>query len=192
MVFVLKQGPSPERFSSLCAIWLRQMPWGSRPDVGGTKLLALFFFHYGQFLFGNNYKINCLNYIHIWQESQQLSCGNTCEIWMWYTTGPAIYYDAHDSDIIMSAMTSKITGISIVWRTVWSGTHERKHQSSASLAFVRGIHWWSVDSPHKRPVTWKVFPFDDVIMSWHWCVPHTLYYSRPCYKKTKRYLFAVD
>ena len=36
---------------------------------------------------------------------------------------------------------------------------------SASLAFVRGIHWWSVNSPHKGPVTRKMFPFDDVIMN---------------------------
>ena len=40
-----------------------------------------------------------------------------------------------------------------------------KHQSSASLAFVRGIHRWPVNSPHKRPVMRKMFPFDDVIMS---------------------------
>ena len=40
----------------------------------------------------------------------------------------------------------------------------RKPQSSASLAFVRGIHRWPVNSPHKGPVMWKVFPFDDVIM----------------------------
>ena len=41
----------------------------------------------------------------------------------------------------------------------------RKHQSSASLAFVWGIHRWPVNSPHKAPVTQKMFPFDDVIMS---------------------------
>ena len=39
-----------------------------------------------------------------------------------------------------------------------------KHQSSASLAFVRGIHRWPVNSPHKGPLTRKFFPFDDVIM----------------------------
>ena len=37
-------------------------------------------------------------------------------------------------------------------------------QSSASLFFVRGIHQWPVNSPHKWPVTRKMFPFDDVIM----------------------------
>ena len=43
-------------------------------------------------------------------------------------------------------------------------TYQREHQSSASLAFVRGIHRWLVNFPHKGPVTRKMFPFDDVIM----------------------------
>ena len=47
---------------------------------------------------------------------------------------------------------------------IYSGTDQRKHQSSASLAFVRGIHWKPVNSPHKWPATWKIFSFDDVIM----------------------------
>ena len=46
----------------------------------------------------------------------------------------------------------------------YSGADQRKQQSSASLAFVRGIHRRPVNSPHKRPVTLKMFPFDDVIM----------------------------
>ena len=41
---------------------------------------------------------------------------------------------------------------------------KKKHQSSASLAFVRGIHRWPVVSAHKGPVTRKMFPFDDAIM----------------------------
>ena len=48
--------------------------------------------------------------------------------------------------------------------TVYSGADQRKHQSSTSLAFVRGIHRWPVNSPHKWPVARKMFPFDDVIM----------------------------
>ena len=47
---------------------------------------------------------------------------------------------------------------------VCSGADQRKHQSAASLAFVRGIHRWPVDSPQKGPVTRKMFPFDDVII----------------------------
>ena len=70
----------------------------------------------------------------------------------------------HYSDIIMSAMASQTTGVSIVYATVCSGADQRKHQSSAPLAFVRGIHRSPVNSPHQGPVTRKIFPFDDVIM----------------------------
>ena len=45
-----------------------------------------------------------------------------------------------------------------------AGNSPVRHQISASLVFVRGIHLWPVDSPHKGPVTWKIFPFHDVIM----------------------------
>ena len=68
------------------------------------------------------------------------------------------------SDVIMSAMASQIAGASTVDLIVCSGASQRKYQSSASLAFVRGIHWGSVNSPHKGPVTRKMLPFDDVIM----------------------------
>ena len=62
-------------------------------------------------------------------------------------------------------MASQITSLAIVYSNVYSGTDERKHQSSASLFFVQGIHRWPINSPHKGPVTRKMFPFDDVIMS---------------------------
>ena len=64
----------------------------------------------------------------------------------------------------MGAMASQITSLTIVHSTVYSGADQRKHQSSASMAFVRGIHRWPVNSPHKWSVTRKMFPFDDVIM----------------------------
>ena len=70
----------------------------------------------------------------------------------------------HYTDVIMGAMVSQITSLTIVYSTVYSGADQRKHQSTASLAFVRGIHRWPVNSPHKSPVTRKLFPFDDVIM----------------------------
>ena len=70
----------------------------------------------------------------------------------------------HYSDEIMSAMASQITDVSIVYSTVCAGADQRKHQSSASLAFVRGIHRRPVNSPHKGPVTRKTFPFGYVIM----------------------------
>ena len=71
----------------------------------------------------------------------------------------------HYSDAIMNAVASQITGVSIVCFTVCLGTDQRKYQSSASLIFVRGIHRQPVNSAHTGPVTWKMFPLDDVIMS---------------------------
>ena len=68
------------------------------------------------------------------------------------------------NDVIMSAMASQITSLTIVYSTVYSGLDQRKHQSSATLAFVRGNHRWPVNSPHKGPVTRKMFPFDGVII----------------------------
>ena len=64
----------------------------------------------------------------------------------------------------MGAMASQITSLAIVYSTLYSDADQRKHGSSASLAFVRGIHWGPVNSPHKWPVTRKMFPFHDVIM----------------------------
>ena len=67
-------------------------------------------------------------------------------------------------DVTMGAMPPQITSLTIVYSRVYSGTVQRKHQCSASLAFVRGIHRGPVISPHKWPATRKIFPFDDVIM----------------------------
>ena len=64
----------------------------------------------------------------------------------------------------MSAIASQITSLTVVYSTVYSDADQREHESSASLAFVRGIHRGPVNSLHKWPVTRKMFPFDDVIM----------------------------
>ena len=69
----------------------------------------------------------------------------------------------HDNNVIMSAMASKITSLTIVYSTVLLDADQSKYQSSASLAFVRGIDRWPVNSLHKGPETRKMFPFDDVI-----------------------------
>ena len=81
----------------------------------------------------------------------------------------------HYNDVIMGPTASHITSLTIVFSTVYSDAGQRKHQSSASLAFVWGIHRGPVNSPHKWPVTRKMFPFDDVIVGIHrWPVdsPH--------------------
>ena len=55
-----------------------------------------------------------------------------------YTLNAIVLY--HYDDVIMGAMASQITSLTIVYSTVYSGADQSKHQSSASLAFVRGIH----------------------------------------------------
>ena len=74
------------------------------------------------------------------------------------------YWCYHYSDVIMGAMASQITSLSSICSTVCSGADQRKHQISASMAFVRGIHQWPVNSPHNGPVTRKFVQFDDVMM----------------------------
>ena len=69
------------------------------------------------------------------------------------------------SDVMMSAIASQISSLTIVYSTVYSDADQRKYQRSASLAFVRGIHRWPVNSPHKGPVKRKTFTFDDVIIN---------------------------
>ena len=68
------------------------------------------------------------------------------------------------NDVIIGTIASQITSLMIAFSTIYLDTDQRTHQSSASLAFVRGIHRRPVNSPHKWPVTRKMFPFDDVIM----------------------------
>ena len=93
-----------------------------------------------------------------------VSVKNTCH-------GASILMESMESvrynDVIMDSMASQITSLTIVYLAVYSWADQRKHQSYASLAFVRGIHRGPVNFPHKRPVTRKMFPFDDVIM-WLW------------------------
>ena len=107
------------------------------------------------------------------------SCGTQILIWWWrqcrqrwwygsrsHSGNVLLFcYDIHYNIVIMGAMASQITSLTIVYSTVYSGADQRKHRSSASLAFVRGIHRSPVNSLHKGPVTRKMFPFDDVIMN---------------------------
>ena len=79
---------------------------------------------------------------------------------IWNTKQSTSHYD----DVIMTMLASQITSLTVVYSIVYSGVNQRKHQSSASLAFVREIHRGPMNFPHKWPVTRKMFPFDDVIM----------------------------
>ena len=72
------------------------------------------------------------------------------------------------------ARASQITSLTVVYSTVYSNADQRKHQSSASLAFEWGIHRGPVNSLHKWPVTRKMFPFDDVIFTYSPSNSHTV------------------
>ena len=108
-----------------------------------------------------------------------------CITWVWHF---------HYGDVIMGAIASQITSLTIVYLTVYSDADRRKHQSSASLVFVRGIHRGPMNFPHKWPVTRKMFPFDDFNMcsrccylSWNLRMVPTRNYNIYYKHKTYRY-----
>ena len=78
-------------------------------------------------------------------------------------------YNWHYSDVILTTMASQITTSRLFTESSVQAQIKKKHQSSAPLAFLRGIHPWPVNSPHKGPVTRKMFAFDDVIMEGKEC-----------------------
>ena len=89
-------------------------------------------------------------------------CWLTCQSNVWKTN--YCHTSPHYDDVTMGAKTSQITNLTVVYSTFYSGADQSKHQSSASLAFVWGIHRGPMNSPHNWPVTRKMLPFDDVIM----------------------------
>ena len=72
--------------------------------------------------------------------------------------------EEHYIDVIMTTMASQITSFTVVYSTVYSDADQRKHQSSASLAFVWGIHRDRWIPRTKDQLRGKMFPFDDVII----------------------------
>ena len=92
----------------------------------------------------------------------------------WYQMQTHIYF--HYSGVIMRAMASQITSVLFVCSTVCSGPGQRRYQSSASLAFVWGIHRWPVSSPHKGQVTRKNVKCQFLHGPWcTWCCHHALH-----------------
>ena len=111
----------------------------------------------------------------IWEQQHSAEAAITIDMHSKHTQSPVIFVTcknvitqldlmiSHYNDVIMSVMASQITSLTIVYSTVYPDADQRKHQSSASLAIVRGIHRGPVNSPHKWSVTRKRFLFDDVI-----------------------------
>ena len=71
----------------------------------------------------------------------------------------------HYNDAIMGRWRLKSPAGPVFTHPFIRAQTKEKHQSSALLAFVWGIHPGPANSPHKWPVTRKMFPFDDVIMN---------------------------
>ena len=126
----------------------------------------------------------------------------SCKIKLfWFHIENIIHSRCNDySDVIMGSIPSQITSLTIVNSTVYSGADQRKHKSSASLVFVRGIRRIPVNSPHKWPVTLKMFPFDDVIMDFiaSFCVLNCLLWCNSyrwfsfIYARKKHFLFLIS
>ena len=98
-------------------------------------------------------------HIYLWIIHRDLSCSKAYILRGIFYIYDRRFLDKHYNVVIMTAMVSQITSITIVYSTAYSRSISKKHQSSASLAFVLGIHQSPVNSPHKWPVTRKMFPF---------------------------------
>ena len=70
----------------------------------------------------------------------------------------------HYNGVIMPAIASQITSLTIVYSTVYPRHRSKKISKLRATGLCARNHWWPVNSPHKGPVTRKMFPFDDVIM----------------------------
>ena len=123
------------------------------------------------------YKLQILNKIRC--SSVYIKALNKRENWL--ETHQSSKQESHYTDATMSAIASQITSLTIVYSTVYSDADQRKHQSSASLVFVWGIQRGPVKSPHKWPVTRKMFPFDDVIMIWDLIITFLGRVTRLCF-----------
>ena len=135
-----------------------QMEWSHSPKAFITMYAGVSFYYCYCI---QRIKISVYYCYCVWKMSHQCRCHLVyCSHW-------------HYNDVIMETIASQITSLTIVYSTAYSDADQSKHQSSASLAFVRGIHRCPVNSPHKWPVKRKMFPFDDVIMEFR----HVMYYS---------------
>ena len=70
-------------------------------------------------------------------------------------------------DVIMTTMASQITSLIVVYSTVYSDADQRKHQSSASLTFVRGIPR-TKDQLHGKCFHMMTLSCDDMVLIWQY------------------------
>ena len=95
------------------------------------------------------------NYGDICSISGRWYSENVKGTWLWFSR--EIKHCRHYSSVVINAMASQITGVLIVlpipiWRSL------KKTSNLRLIGLCEGIHGWPADSPHKRPVTSKMFP----------------------------------
>ena len=71
---------------------------------------------------------------------------------------------SHYIDVILTTVVSQITSVRVVYSIVYSDADQRKTSKLSVTGHCGGISPGPVNSPHKGPVTRKMFPFDDAIM----------------------------
>ena len=99
-------------------------------------------------------------------DSQLQWPSSTDDIFNWNCMeGECCMPGVNQRDYNVGTRTSYLTGVQIVYSTVCSGADQRNHQSSASLAFVRGMHRWPVNSPHRGQYRGKCFDYGWVQLS---------------------------
>ena len=119
-------------------------------------------------------------YIKLWKQLRCVSPydGQVWRIFTLYLRLPPPFGDRHIRllhyiDVIMTTMASQITSLTVVYSTVYSDAHQRKHQSSASLAFVWGIHRDLWIPRIKGQLRGKCFHF--MTSSWHYICDYCLH-----------------
>ena len=142
---------------SQCEAWIKWLPlcrWHAQIDI---CQIDVFWFKFQCDFSKSSNSIQALSRVGAWhRKGAKLLCDPDI----------AKFHDAIHSLHLShnGAMASQIASLTIAYSNVYSGADQRKPQRSASLAFVRGVHRWPVNSPPKWPITRKMFPFDDVIM----------------------------
>ena len=93
-----------------------------------------------------------------------------------YSRVPVMHYD----DVIIGTIASQITSLTVVYSTVYSDADQRKHQISASLAFVWGIHRWIP----RRKGQLRGKCFHSMTSSWYYGVRSQIT-NKPSHKPTR-------
>ena len=105
--------------------------------------------------------ISCDRKQRLWRAQSRMALNTSRENW---TRVVWSYFSSNRMASCWARWRLKSPVLRLFTRPFIQGAGRRKHQGPTSLAFVRGIHRWPINFLHKRPVTRKMFPFDDIIM----------------------------